>query len=647
MRRSALALLTFLMLAAPAHAVNVPPALPDHFAIGVKAHPDATGIYGWMPNSGIPFDYAYQYLAGGVNTGNGWQGWNANAQFPLMYAQGAATRGYIPTFPYYQLLQSNGTCATCEEPQRDLSNLNNATVMNAYFADFAKLMQRLGNGTHDGIAGFGGTAIVHLEPDLSGYAHQAVLDNANCYGFCTGTGNDPSLLKAAVASSGHPAVSAFPNTYKGFNQALLHIRDLYAPNVLLAFHFSGWSTMQDVGSSTDPLLDVAAIGAQTGSFVNQAGDFDLLFNDVADRDAAYYKYVWGRNAFWDRTNTTFPNFQRYEQYISAVTQATGLGVIVWQVPVGNQWFRSVNNTDGHYQDNRIEYFFGHLAGLRDAGVIGLQFGAGNAGSTDHWDAKGDGVTNPAAICNTDGNAGASVCNDHVSSSSDDDGGYLRMQSASYFQNPLPLEGGGGGGDPVVSGLSAAPSPFSPNGDGAKDTTSVSYSLSEAGALTVRVVNAGGTVVRTLLDAAPRSGGPGTVVWDGRSDGGVVVADGTYTVRASAGASNAAATVVVDRSAPAKPVVTSPKKTTVSRKSTIGVSGTADAGTLVQLWVDANLNGARDPGEALAGSRQLGGTSTSWSITVNLGLGINHFVATATDAAGNTSAATAVPAITRL
>jgi hypothetical protein len=66
-----------------------------------------------MPDSGIPFDYAYQYLAGGVNTGNSWRYWNEDAQFPLWYAQGASDNGYIPFFSYYMMLQSKGSCATC------------------------------------------------------------------------------------------------------------------------------------------------------------------------------------------------------------------------------------------------------------------------------------------------------------------------------------------------------------------------------------------------------------------------------------------------------------------------------------------------------------------------------------------------------
>jgi hypothetical protein len=85
--------------AQPVHAASLPA-----FGIGLAAHPDSTGIDGWMPDSGVPWSYAYQYLAGGVNTGSGWETWNSSAQFPLFYANDSATHGYIPVFPYYELL---------------------------------------------------------------------------------------------------------------------------------------------------------------------------------------------------------------------------------------------------------------------------------------------------------------------------------------------------------------------------------------------------------------------------------------------------------------------------------------------------------------------------------------------------------------
>jgi len=420
-----------------AHAAStlttIPSDLPTHLGIGLAAHPDSSAIYGWMPDSHIPWDYAYQYLSGGANTGHGWETWNGSGQFALYYAQGAASHNYIPVFSYYELLQSNGSCGSCGEAQKDLSNLNNPSTMASYFQNFALLMKRLGSGTYDGGAGFGKTAIVHVEPDLSGFAEQAVLDNSKCYGYCGGQGNNPALLHAAVANSGDGDVAGYPDTYQGFNGALLHLRDLYAPNVRLAVHVSNWATIKDIGSSTDPTLDANALGQEAGSFAAQSGAYDLIFNDVADRDAGYYKYVYNNpNAWWDKLNVTFPNFHRWEAYIGAVHSATGKPVMIWQIPEGNQYFDTENNTNGHYQDNRAEYFFGHMDELARAGVIGLLFGAGNGGSTVNTDGMNDGVTNPPSLCTSDGVSSGQVCDTHTSTVSDDDGGYLRMAGQQYY-----------------------------------------------------------------------------------------------------------------------------------------------------------------------------------------------------------------------
>ena len=436
MRRAVLAVGIVVALATPASAL--PKGLPHHLGIGVSALPDASGLYGWMPKTKIRFDYAYQYLAAGVNTGQGWQTWNTKATFPLRYARGSHQHGYIPVFPYYMLLQSNGPCNACGEAERDLANLNSPSLMRTYYQDFAMLMKRLGPRTYGGVRGYGRTAIVHVEPDLSGYAQQAVLRPSLCYGHCTGKGNDPALLRASVTSTGLKAVAGFNNTYRGFNLALLHLRDRYAPNVLLAFHVSNWTTGYDIGAQTNP-ANAAALGRKAGAFAAKSGPYDLLFNDVADRDAGYYKYVVGQDhAFWDRRNKVLPNFHRWERYLGAVSERAHRRVIVWQIPLGNQYFRSENNTDGHYQDNRAEYFFHHVGELVHAGVIGLLFGAGNAGSTVNFDGKNDGVTNPAPVCTHDGTSGEQICSSHRSTVVDDDGGYLRMAAREYYRSPRAI-----------------------------------------------------------------------------------------------------------------------------------------------------------------------------------------------------------------
>lgn len=452
-------------------AAAVPPPLPAHFGWGLAAGPPVVANSGWMPQSGIPWDYSYQYLAGGANTGPGgvgnWQAWNSNAQFPLWYAQAAGAHGYLPTLTYYNVLQSNGSCNACGEAQRDLSNLNSSSVMSSVYADFTKLMQRLGPGNYDGIQGYGGAVIVHVEPDLSGYANQVTGNQpwASCYGYCSGAGNDPTLLNASVASSGNPDVASYPNNFAGFNWALLHLRDVYAPNVVMAAHISDWAPGPDIGRSTSPSLDMAALGNKAGSFMNAAGvvtsppgtsTYELVFNDPLDRDAGFYTSQGDPGRWWDRLNFSFPNFARWEAYIAALHATTGRPLIAWQVPIGNQWFQTVNNSTGHFQDNRSEYFFGHVSELVDSGLIAVMFGPGAGGQTTYGDTMGDGITNPTSFCTTAGVSSGQVCNNHISTVSDDDGGFIRMSAQAYYLSPWPL--------PVESGPPPAVLPPPPVSD---------------------------------------------------------------------------------------------------------------------------------------------------------------------------------------
>ncbi|MGC8200760.1 hypothetical protein, partial [Salmonella enterica] len=82
---------------------------------------------------------------------------------------------------------------------------------------------------------------------------------------------------------------AYPNTFAGFGSALLHLRDLYAPNVVLAAHVSPWMW----NLSTSASLDVASIAKRDAAFMTGSGNWDLFFTDLSDRDAAYYHFVVG------------------------------------------------------------------------------------------------------------------------------------------------------------------------------------------------------------------------------------------------------------------------------------------------------------------------------------------------------------------
>jgi hypothetical protein len=407
--------------ATPAHAANPTPLPATRLEFGLANDPSQLT---WMTSSGVPWKYRYQYLSAGVNTGNGWETWNTPAgAFATFYMSASQANGYIPVFSYYELLQSNPSTGA-NESDRDFNNLNNTATMNAYYANFKLLMQKAG--------AFGQKVVVEVEPDLWGYLQQRA------------GGGDATSVSASVTSSGFADVAGIPNTVQGFADALLHIRDLYGSNAVLAIHASPWASGQDIASSTSTTLNITAEADKTASFLNSAGiasnahgsTWDVVFNDLDDHDAAWWE-AQGRNHWWDPTNTTFPNFTRYLSWVSELHVQTGRQQVAWQVPVGNQYFLTMNNTCGHYQDNVAPYFIGHPQSLFDAGLVAVLFGAGNMCQTNTVDAQADGVTNNNGQPTTDLLGWCNACNTHTSVSSDDDGGFIRIFVGLYYAGTLP------------------------------------------------------------------------------------------------------------------------------------------------------------------------------------------------------------------
>ncbi len=100
---------------------------------------------------------------------------------------------------------------------------------------------------------------------------------------------------------------------------------------------------------------------------------------------------------------------------------------MWQIPLGNTKMRAVNNTWGHYQDNKVEWLFddpgrANLSAYVRSGVIAFLFGKALDGNTCACDAARDGVTNPPPISG----------NTRDSLSADDYGGYFRERAAAYY-----------------------------------------------------------------------------------------------------------------------------------------------------------------------------------------------------------------------
>jgi len=88
--------------------------------------------------------------------------------------------------------------------------------------------------------------------------------------------------------------------------------------------------------------------------------------------------------------------------------------------------------------------------------------------------------------------------------------------------------------PVLANLSPAANSalwFSPNGDGVRDTVSLTATNTEMGALVARVVDSNGALVKTWT--APNGSAPEAITWDGRTTAGGYAPDGVYTFNVAA------------------------------------------------------------------------------------------------------------------
>jgi hypothetical protein len=195
---------------------------------------------------------------------------------------------------------------------------------------------------------------------------------------------------------------------------------------------------------------VNALAARAAAFYNSLGaNFDVAFAEFSDRDSAFYQFVYGDGgAHWFDSE----DFRRHALFLSGFSNATHKRIVMWQIPLGNTKMLAQNNTTGHYQDNRPEWFLieaarTHLTTYRDAGVVAFLFGGGTGGTTCACDGQSDGVTNPAAI---NGNtmaselAAAGTPPAQVTRGStptlvtpyaaNDDGGFFRWRAWQYYHD---------------------------------------------------------------------------------------------------------------------------------------------------------------------------------------------------------------------
>ncbi len=134
------------------------------------------------------------------------------------------------------------------------------------------------------------------------------------------------------------------------------------------------------------------------------------------------------------------------------------------------------------------------------------------------------------------------------------------------------------------------------------------------------------------------------------DGAVTIGLNASSVIDLAGNSNgmsATLSIDSDRTAPTAPSVSDPSGSGVTNSGSVTIDGSADAGSLVRLYRDADASGTLSDGDTQVDQQQLGGSETSFLFNAGLTAdAANRFLVTATDSATNESAASAVPTITQ-
>jgi len=332
--------------------------------------------------AGAAWDVRYLYITGGIadgatpcascasactsdglscsNAGSGcawWGCWQYDVPPPGDYARGFVTKakaaGQVPMFTYYMLLQASGLA----EGTAEVAALDDQALLARYLNDFRFLLQQIGTDV----------ALLHLEPDLWGYAEQL---NAN-----------PHLIPAKVTLANPTDCATLENSASGFGRCLVAMVRKYAPNSKVGLHASGWASGLDVLSNRNTSLNIAAEAVKVADFLSQCGgaEADYVVVDPLDRDAGYYQVVRGQDRWWDVTNQALPNFSQAFGWAKALAERMQKPVLWWQVPVGNA---AGTDTANHYRDNRVDYLFAHPDELARAHGAGFFFGAGAGDQTN-------------------------------------------------------------------------------------------------------------------------------------------------------------------------------------------------------------------------------------------------------------------------
>jgi hypothetical protein len=332
----------------PERALAAKLGLPARFAIGLGNDADN----GYDPNKvsaytlGPKMDIHYMYLSGLPGEG-GWTDWNApSGHYVTMHVNAAKSRGVVPMFTLYQAAAWG---------ENNLSAFNNTDYMTKYWRGVRTMFQKLAEG--------GVPAIVHIEPDLWGYAQKK--------------GDDPWAVPMKVGAL-VPECTDLPANVAGFGKCIVRLSRRISPKVAVGLSAS------EFGAYTNGKSDPTRIA----SYLNKVGgaEADLVVVETLDRDAGCFEKGSDPNCkrsgsfYWDESNTRGPTFLEHLAWAATIRRVTNKPLLWWQMPLGVA-SGTPGGWSGKYRDNRVKYLFSHAWEFAAAGGIGAVFGTGAPNQT--------------------------------------------------------------------------------------------------------------------------------------------------------------------------------------------------------------------------------------------------------------------------
>jgi hypothetical protein len=393
--------------------------LLDHFNFGIDAPRE------WMnetrDKNGSHWDIKTFYFSGGAAKEHSWDTvfldpWNKwvnpnkeRGVWGENCIKDALQGGYLPWITFYNLAQSNPADYKPGPAQATPTNAKVKETMKAYFEMFTLLMKICAKHAPNPI-------VVQLEPDEWGHLLLS--------GKHEGKQLNPETVDIKVGSCGVADLTGLPDNLIGYAQGLKRLRDKYAPNnVLLACNPSGWDSQ---GSMS---------GKKFAEYLLKCGcgDWELATFETGDRD----KGMAGKTPPYGDQIDICGKLDNHIHWIEEFHKTSGLYVFVWQVAMGNTYYSTCDNTPGHYCDNLAQLLLEdypknpNIGRYVQAGCAGFIFNGGQGDSTQAYDNRKDGISNPKPI---PGNLG------NKPEYADDDGGYLRLRTGGYYKQPYPILG---------------------------------------------------------------------------------------------------------------------------------------------------------------------------------------------------------------